>query len=728
MDKQNTAIGLNGHGWSVPTQRVRHYSHVTDSFPRLQARTRRFTLGTPSDVTLAPDGQRIAYLQSTGPNDSVKRLIAADVGENFAPRVIADPGDLLLAEEELSVTERARRERQRESSAGIVAFNTDDAMRIGVFALSGSVGVASLDSSSPRTQLLDLPGPAIDPRIDPTGARIAWVVKGSLHVADVDGRNGHCLAQSTCETHSWGLANFLAAEEFDRVRGFWWAPTGTALLVEEVDESGVDQWFIGDPSDPSQAPQGIRYPAVGRPNPTVRLWLVQLSGERTEVSWDREKWEYLVSVNWCANGSPLVTLFDRLQRHAVVLAIDPTDAAATPVATNEDQAWVSMLPGTPTWTIDGELVTTYQMAASETIAIDGLPVRLPADHQVTEVVRASEDGLLLTVAPRATASSLLLVDRKRVAHALSDEEGWTVGDFRSGTLYQAHTSIDSRDWRRTLSRHNRGDGTLKRLTTIESFAMNPPIDIAPELIAVGERHLNTVVLWPQDHVPGSRRLRVVMNPYGGPHAQRVIEVGRAYAEAQWIANQGFAVVITDGRGSPGRGPQWERMIDGDLASAPLDDQVDAIEAVGHRWPNDIDTDRVGITGWSFGGYLAALAVLKRPDVFHAAVAGAPVTEWRLYDSAYTERYLGDPHVSSANYDASSLLPLAPTLRRPLMLIHGFADDNVVPAHSLQLSSALTAAGRAHTFIPLSNVTHMTPQEEIAENLLRLEVNFFTQNL
>ncbi len=701
---------------------------MTDSFPSLQARTQRFTLGAPSDVTLAPDGKRVAYLQSAGATDLVKRLLTAEITPDFRPRIVADPSELLTGGEELSPTERARRERLRESGAGIVAFSSDDDLNVAVFALSGSIGVASLTDPDSGAKLLDLPGPAIDPRIDPIGARIAWVVCGSLYVANMDGSDARCLVESTHVAQTWGLANFLAAEEFDRVRGFWWAPDGSALLIEEVDESGVDEWHINDPSDPTQAAHQIRYPAVGRPNPQVRLWLVTLAGDRREVQWDRDRWEYLVSVTWTAYGNPLVTLFDRLQQRATVLAVDSRDAATTEVASAADDAWVSMVAGTPTWTSRGELVTTYHSDDTETIAINGEPLDLPSGHQVATVLRSGADGLVLAVRPRATASALILIDHNRTIHPLSDEEGWTVGDLRGETLYLAHTDIDSRDWQRTLSLRNRADGNQQHVATIESQAMNPPLDIAPEFIAVGERQLNTAVLWPQDHAPGSRRLPVIMNPYGGPHAQRVLEIGQAFAQAQWIANQGFAVVITDGRGSPGRGPRWERAINGDLATIPLQDQVDAITAVATRWPADIDPDRVGITGWSFGGYLAALAVLKRPDVFHAAVAGAPVTEWRLYDSAYTERYLGDPTVDAANYDASSLLPLAPTLDQPLMIIHGFADDNVMVAHSLQLSSALTATGRSHTFVPLVNVTHMTPQEEVAENLLHLEVDFFKRNL
>jgi dipeptidyl-peptidase-4 len=217
-----------------------------------------------------------------------------------------------------------------------------------------------------------------------------------------------------------------------------------------------------------------------------------------------------------------------------------------------------------------------------------------------------------------------------------------------------------------------------------------------------------------------------MDPYGGPHAQRVVASRNAYLNAQWLADQGFAVVIVDGRGTPGRGPAWERAIAGDLAGPVLDDQIDALQAMAATNP-DLDLSRVAIRGWSFGGYLAALAVLRRPDVFHAAVAGAPVTDWTLYDTYYTERYLG-VDASAASYDASSLIADAPALSRPLMIVHGLADDNVVAAHTLRLSTALLAAGRPHSVLPLSGVTHMTAQEDVAANLLMLELAFVRTSL
>jgi dipeptidyl-peptidase-4 len=197
--------------------------------------------------------------------------------------------------------------------------------------------------------------------------------------------------------------------------------------------------------------------------------------------------------------------------------------------------------------------------------------------------------------------------------------------------------------------------------------------------------------------------------------------------SQWFADQGFAVLVADGAGTPGRGSAWEREVSGDLAGPVLTDQVQALEhAVAHT--AILDRDRVGIRGWSFGGYLAALAVIRRPDVFHAAVAGAPVTDWRLYDTHYTERYLGDPTADATPYDRTSLVAEAAALTRPLLLVHGLADDNVVAAHTLQLSSALLAAGRPHEVLPLSGVSHMTPQEVVAENLLLLQLDFLRRHL
>ena len=249
----------------------------------------------------------------------------------------------------------------------------------------------------------------------------------------------------------------------------------------------------------------------------------------------------------------------------------------------------------------------------------------------------------------------------------------------------------------------------------------------PLIKAVGSRDYPTAVIFPTGHVPGSRRLPVLMDPYGGPHAQTVVRSSRAYVGEQWFADQGFVVIVADGRGMAGRGPAWDKLARNDFVGT-IDDQVEVLHAVAREHPDDIDLDRVAIRGWSFGGYISALGVLRHPDVFHAAVAGAPCTDMRLYDTCYTERYLGHPDENPDVYEATSLIPMAAGLRRPLLLVHGLADDNVVVAHTLRLSGALLAAGRPHQVLPLTGMTHMADDEVVDENLNLLQLEFVRRSL
>ena len=265
-----------------------------------------------------------------------------------------------------------------------------------------------------------------------------------------------------------------------------------------------------------------------------------------------------------------------------------------------------------------------------------------------------------------------------------------------------------------------------RVATIADRSARPAMNVGVELSRTGPHRVATAVLVP-DHAEAGRSLPILLDPYAGPHAQRVQKARGLFDTSQWFADQGFAVVIADGRGTPGRGPQFDRAIRGDLATAALEDQVAALHAAAER-DDRLDLTRVAIRGWSFGGYLAALAVLRFPDLFHAAIAGAPVTDWRLYDTHYTERYLGHPDEEPGNYERSSLIADAPSSTRPLMLIHGLADDNVFAAHTLRLSQALLEAGRPHTVLPLSGVTHMTVREDVAENLLLLQLDFLRHAL
>jgi dipeptidyl-peptidase-4 len=200
-----------------------------------------------------------------------------------------------------------------------------------------------------------------------------------------------------------------------------------------------------------------------------------------------------------------------------------------------------------------------------------------------------------------------------------------------------------------------------------------------------------------------------------------------FATAQWYAEAGFAVVIADGRGTPGRGPAWEKTVHHDTLSAPLEDQVTALQAAAEYCP-DLDLSRVGIMGWSYGGTLAAAAVLRRPDVFHAAICGAGLTDGRLYDTHWRERFLGHPDEFPENYESASLSNDAAKLEGRLLLVHGLADDNVVVANTLRLSTALLAAGRPHQVLPLSGATHMPTDAAAAEGLMQLQLAFLKESL
>jgi dipeptidyl-peptidase-4 len=261
---------------------------------------------------------------------------------------------------------------------------------------------------------------------------------------------------------------------------------------------------------------------------------------------------------------------------------------------------------------------------------------------------------------------------------------------------------------------------------IRSLAESPTLEARPTFGIVGDRDMRVALFTPRGAEPEAP-LPVIMDPYGGPHYSKVVKAHRALLEPQGLADPGFAVLLADGRGTPGRGIAWEHAVYRGFSGPVLDDQVDALHAAAERF-GFLDLEKVGIRGWSFGGYLAAMAVLRRPDVFHAAVAGAPVTDQALYDTAYTERYLGLPQEEPEVYRQDSLIHDAPSLARPLLLIHGLADDNVYVANTLLLSRALTEAGRLHSVVPLSGVTHMTTDESVAENLLLLQVRFLRQAL
>jgi len=686
---------------------------MVDSFPRQYARTQRLTLGEPRNITVSPDLARTIFLRSKAGDDPVNCLWVQ--GADGTERLVADPRELLAAVDDLDLPpeERARRERMREGAGGITAYATNRDANVAAFALGGRLFASALVSGVARE--LAVEGPVVDPRPDPTARRIAYVSGTKLRIAELDGSSWE-LAGEDDPLVSWGSADFIAAEEMHRFRGYWWNTTGSAIAATRVDTSPVQEWYIADPANPASPPQVVRYPAAGTPNAEVTLHVLALDGGSVDVLWDREELPYLAAVSWIDADRLLVTVQSRDQRTLVVLEANASTGDTAVLARETDDAWVELVPGSPAMLDDGRLVLAAERDGRRAILVDGVAVT-GRDIQVREIATVGNvrDGVtfLGNALDDATVQHVYRWDGHDVVQ-LTDAPG--VHTVSAGTPAAIRrSSLDA------IGACVAVDGRPPLVSCAETPLVTPNVTVR----RIGARQLATAVLLPHGH-DGSP-LPVIVDPYGGPHAQRVLQASSAFLSSQWFADQGFAVVVVDGRGTPGRGTEFERAVHLDLATAVLDDQVDALRAAAELHP-EIDLGRVAIRGWSFGGYLAALAVMRRPDVFHCAVAGAPVTEWRLYDTHYTERYLGDPSFDANPYAATSLLPLAHELTRPLLLIHGLADDNVVAAHSLQLSSALLAAGKPHEVLPLVGVTHMTPQEVVAEHLLLHQLEFIRRSL
>ncbi|MEV6663077.1 prolyl oligopeptidase family serine peptidase [Streptomyces nigra] len=697
------------------------------SFPRRHARTQRFTLGAPRAFTVAPDGSRAVFLRSSSGTDPASSLWVFDTADG-GERVAADPRALLDgASEKLSAEERARRERTREGGAGVVSYATDSAVELASFALSGRLFAAELRVGTARE--LPVRGPVIDPRPSPDGRHIAYVARGALRVVGAEGDGDRALAEPEGEGVAYGLAEFIAAEEMGRHRGFWWSPESDRLLVARADDGAVKRWWISDPAHPERAPRQVAYPAAGTPNAEVRLFVVGLDGARVEVSWDRVRYPYLARVHWSAAGAPLLLVQARDQRSQLFLAVDPATGATRMVHADEDPQWLELFPGVPCWSPSGHLVRIADEGGARVLAVGERPLTGPQLH-VRAVLDVSDDDVLVSASAGASASESEIgeVHVYRVnelgVERVSQEPGVHTAVRAGGvTVLVSHTP----EWAGARVQVLR-DGKLIGL--VRSYAEDPGVTPRLTLTEGGARRIPCAVLMPRDYA-GDTPLPVLLDPYGGPHGQRVVAAHNPHLTSQWFADQGFAVIVADGRGTPGRSPAWEKAVKDDIAAVVVQDQVDALESLAERFP--LDLGRVAIRGWSFGGYLAGLAVLRRPDVFHAAVVGAPVTDLRLYDTHYQERYVGHPDEQPEVYRRNSLIDDAGLVdaaepHRPMMIVHGLVDDNVVVAHSLRLSSALLAAGRPHEVLPLSGVTHMTPQEEVAENLLLLQLDFLKRSL
>ncbi|WP_152628296.1 prolyl oligopeptidase family serine peptidase [Streptacidiphilus neutrinimicus] len=668
-----------------------------DSLPRQLARTRRFTLGAPAQLAVTADGATVLFLRGRDGADARTCLWARELATG-EERVVVDGAD-----------------------GAVTAYGTDAAGRRVAFVRAGRLWLADLGTGPSAPDVVrpvhGVHGPVSDPRPDPTGRRIAYLDGRALRVVDLAGSDDRAVAApgpGDGPEVRYGVSEHVARESMSRPCGYWWSPDGQRLLVARIDEEPVAVWYVADPANPAVPPRAVRYASVGTANADVRLGIVdavrrehprpEAEGDWTEVAWDRAAFEYLTSAGWDAHG-PFASVQSRDQRTVRVLGVDPAAGATRLLAEQHDEAWVQLVRGLPVRTASGALLTHLDVGDTRHLAADGEPLT-PPGLNLREVLGVDGDDVLFTATSESDPFSTHL---------------WRVG-VPDGTPEQLSAEPGVHDG--VL----RG-GALVRPGDLADLSETPLVPLRRTLLRVGERRLCTAVHLPSWHTPGSR-LPVLLDPYAGPAMQRVTAGGGwATHLSQWFAEQGFVVLVVDGVGTPGRGPRWEREVHGDVFAGPLRDQIDALHAVAETHPEyGLDLERVAIRGWSYSGSLAEVAVLRRPDVFHAAVAGAGVTDQLLYDTHWRERFLGHPDSSPEAYAACDILRDAPKLRRPLLLMHGLGDDNVFPVSTLRLSQALLAAGRPHEVLPLSGAGHRVTQQAVAENLILHQLDFLRRAL
>jgi dipeptidyl-peptidase 4 len=486
---------------------------MTESFPRQLARTRQFTLGVPRALHISRDGTRVTFLRTRSGDDPVTCLWEADAATG-AERLVADPRMFSAgteSEENLPPEERARRERVREQAGGIVSYATDADLGTAVFALSGQVYAVRLGSAAARdddevaVRLVPTRTPALDPRPDPPGRRLAYVHDGALRVSSLDGADDRVVAAEPGVT--FGLAEFIAAEEMERIRGYWWSPDGTRLLAARVDDAPVTRWYITDPANPARQPAEVAYPAAGTPNADVSLTLATLDGELTPVEWDREAFPYLVNVGWDAD--PLVVVQSRDQKTMRIL----NAATGQLIREDTDPAWLDIVPGVPAQIADGRIVWTEDASRARRLLVGtetelrartAAPVT-PPGLQVRDILGTDGDTVLFTASAESTEIRLWSYGPDGLTE-VSAGPGVHAGRRAGGTTVVTSRSLTE-------------DGAVVRLvmdgkpaSTIASHAQRPNLPAPqPVFLNAGEREIRTAVLLPSWHEPGARKLPVLLD-------------------------------------------------------------------------------------------------------------------------------------------------------------------------------------------------------------------------
>jgi dipeptidyl-peptidase 4 len=747
------------------------------TFLKQYAETRGFMLGRPQKPKVSPDGKTVLFLRAD-PKAPKMKLFEFEVASGKTKELLSPEMLLKGADENLTPEEKARRERQRVSVGGFTDFHLDKEGKNVLVGLSGKLYVFERATGKATELKTGEGGAIVDPKWSPDGKKVAYVRGYDVFVYDLATGKESAVTTGGTAIKTHGLAEFVAQEEMGRHSGYWWSPDGKHIAYEEADHTGVEVWHIADPLKPDAKPAEQFYPRPGKKNVAVRLGIIPVEGGETVwVEWDRKEYEYLADVTWQKYGPLTIQVQNRIQKQLQYRRVDTKTGKTDLIVANRndepfDIAFLNIRPGNLQYLKGGEqflcvdepfhfkwgshgyssalLLNKITKPVVDRDGAEGeaseLQIAYPLEH-FRELLACDPDTGEVILATTASTKPVPEVDSLDPTQTvLRRFKPVKSVDIQPAVLFPrlevlevckqpgVYTAAFSRDL--TLSAVTKT--TLQQLPQVAvykddakligelpSVAVEPPFKPNVKVEKVGDYW--TAIVRPRDFDP-KKKYPVVVDVYGGPKHLHVVQAMRNWLVPQWLADQGFIVVAIENRGTPGRGREWERAIYQKFGTVPLEDQVKGLHALCDKFP-ELDRDRVGIVGWSFGGYMAANAVLRRPEVFKAAVAGAPVTDWEDYDTHYTERYMGLLPESKKQYDEVSLIPLAKDLKRPLMLVHGTADDNVYYRHTLKLSDALFRAGKDFEVLPLPGVTHMVSADPtVMERLWSKTATFFKQHL
>lgn len=726
-----TALADSSSGRSEPPPKD---APLDGRFLRTYAQTRGFMLGRPVRPTPTPDGKAVLFLRSQ-PRKARLNLHEFDVATGKTRELLTPEQVLKGAAEKLSPEEKARRERMRVSVGGFTSFQISPDGKLILLGLSGKLYVFGRAKGDIR-ELNTAAGTVLDPKFAPDGTMVSYVRDHDVYVLDLKSNEERRVTTGGSREISNGLAEFVAQEEMGRFTGYWWSPDSAKIVFEQADARGVEEWYVADPIHPEQKPHHSYYPRPGKKNVEVRLGVIAVKGGPvTWIDWDAKKYPYFTSVRWPKDGPLTIGVQTRDQREWLLLQVDAGTGTTRTLIREQDAAWVNLRHDMPRWVSGGKSFLWVSERDGgpqlELRAGNGRFARIlvPADAGFQGIVdvNVKSGDIVFTASKEPTQSQLFRISLDSPfaeAIALTQIPGLHAAAFAKNHAIYVHTARLAHVMPRSTVHRFDDEQTL--IGKLPSVAEEPWFEPNVEYLQVGKDKFRAAVIRPRNF-QAKKSYPVMVDVYGGPHHQHVLSAKNRWLLDQWYADQGFIVVAIDGRGTPNRGRDWERAIYQKFGSLPLDDQVSGLQALAKQVP-EIDMKRVGITGWSFGGYMAALAVLRRPDVFHAGVAGAPVADWLDYDTHYTERYLGIPPKDDAAYKQGSLLTYAAELRRPLLIMHGTADDNVYFRHSLKLVDALFRAGKDVEVLPLSGLTHMVPDPLVMERLHTRVVDFLKRSL